>query len=182
MLISAVARRYANAFFKLAKERNEVLNWLNGLVELDNVLKGSAELKEALNSPTVATVIKHRIAKQLFGKVLDEGVLSLLHVLLNKNRQGYVGMILDEYKALIREDSGIVYGVITTAVPMSEDAKGKLIKSLEKHYGKRLEPKYEIDPKLLGGFVIRVGDNVIDTSLNRQIRELREKIKMVEVL
>ncbi|MBI3926290.1 MAG: ATP synthase F1 subunit delta [Armatimonadetes bacterium] len=176
MLLRTIAFRYAEALFKLAVDRKNIDDQLKELVTVERILQEHPSLKRALEAPTVPGSVKKRILKELLERRLDKTTLHFFYVLVDKNREVYVTTIIEAYRGLMRAHRGVVQCHVRTAVPLTADLTRDLTTSLGKYTGKKVELQVELAPELLGGMVIRVGDRIIDASLESQLEHIRERL------
>ncbi len=177
---SVVAARYAQAFFDMVKER--------GVEELHNVCAVLAGFKEAVDSSEeLLLLIKNPVLaeedkKNVVAKVLEKlGANQLSNqfffLLLEKNRLIYISAIAEQFSTLLDEFEGISRGSLTTAIAMDTKRQDEIKAALEEQTGRKLALSYLVDPKLLGGLVLKVGDIVLDSSISTQLNNFSQTIK-----
>ena len=100
-------------------------------------------------------------------------VLNLLKLLSDRQRIGFLDAVLERLLELHRDQNGIALATITAATPLSDDQQAQLVEKVKAVAGTdKVETVVQVDPNLIGGFVIRVGSKVIDSSLAGQVRRL----------
>lgn len=181
MLHRALAIRYAQALFDMAKKGEGLDHQLVELLKVRGYLERSGPLKAALESPTVAPPVKKSILKRLLEKRVDATTLYFLYVLVDKSREVYVDPIIDGFKDLMRTERGEVEVSVQTAAPLSDGVLKQVKDTLLKYTGKSVEIKSEVVPDLLGGMVIQIGDRVIDGSIRQQLTQIQERLTKVRV-
>jgi len=105
---------------------------------------------------------------------------NFLFLLAEKDRLGYLPGIQSTYAAFLDEAQGVVRGKMTTAIALADTRQKDITSTLEKKSGKKLVLSYDVDPAILGGIVLKVGDKVLDASLRAQLHVLKEQIKRGE--
>lgn len=170
----AVARVYAQALVDLADDSGVPL----GRIYDDlHALRKTAELDRDFwrfwSSPRLDPVTKKRVLDDLFEGKLERPVLGLLHVLVDKRREPVFDNIVAEFDRYKDEREGRVHVYVTVARPLDDDQREELKGHLESRTKKRIEIHERVDPRVLGGLVIKVGDKIIDGSLKRRLRRLR---------
>lgn len=171
-----VARRYAQALTEEAQSTGQLDAVDADVALLTETLAGSRELRTALTSPIVSHAKKDAVLQGLFGGRVSDLTLRFLRLLVDKQRDGQVPGILDAFRQLRDERTGTVEARVRAAQPLSEDQVRELKAVLEARSGKTVRLRYEIDPALIGGLVVRVGDVVYDRSVKHQLETLRGQL------
>ena len=169
--------QYANAFADIAIAQGAPQTTVRQLADFGEAFAGSAELRNFLGSPAVDTQIKHRViekivAKQGAGRIIR----NFLFVIVDHHRAHMLPEIIAAVQDVIRQRQGIAEAEISSAVELSAAQKTELAKTLGRLTGKRIEPKYSLDPALLGGAIARVGDTIYDGSLRSRLAEMRARL------
>jgi F-type H+-transporting ATPase subunit delta len=174
---SRVANRYALALIGLAEEYKILETVADDMHAINDTLHGSRELRVVLSSPIVAQEKKKKVLHELFGKQLSKLTLSFIDLLVHKGRAEYLSATADQFLAMLDDRRGIVSAKIKSAKELSEEQQMQVQAKLERMTGKRLRPIFTVDPELRGGFVARIGDELVDASLAHQLEALREQFK-----
>src|SRR5436190_4558465 len=161
---SRVANRYALALIGLAEEHKMLDKVAEDMHAIQETLHGSRELRVVLQSPVVTPDKKQKVLHELFGKQLSKQTLSFVDLLVRKGRAAYLAATADQFLAMIDDRRGIVSAQIKCARELSEEQQMQVQAKLERMTGKRIRPKFTIDPELRGGFVARIGDELVDAS------------------
>jgi F-type H+-transporting ATPase subunit delta len=167
-----VAQVYARAFLALAEERgtaDELLGELDGLAGLE---AKSPDLRSFLESPLVDPKARTRTFEKLLRGKASDLLVDALQVIGRKGRLALLPEIAAAYRQLHRALRGRVQVFVTTAVPLGEALRADLRAAAARYTGKEPELVEAVDPGLLGGLVVRVGDERIDTSLKTRLRGL----------
>jgi len=170
-----VARRYAAALFALVRERGAVDRFV---AELERVLRELREqplLRVMLEHPRVARERKEQLLQQAFGGLSRE-VRNLLRLLVRKRREPYLAAIHAELVRLRDEAEGVRRVEVRAAIPLPDDLRQQLHQRLERALGSRVRMQVEVQPELLGGLVVQIGERRLDASLRRRLQLLRERI------
>lgn len=180
MLLRAVAVRYADALMSLADKAGglEKLDADLGLVA--STIAEHEGLRSALESPTVPSTKKHTVLKAVFEGKVSSTILNFLYVLVDKKREEYLGKILEVFQERLREARGEVACHVVSAKPLTAAIRKDLEKNLKSFSGRTVQLTEEVQPELLAGMVVTVGDRVIDTSFRNQLREIGERLSRVE--
>jgi F-type H+-transporting ATPase subunit delta len=170
-----IAHRYGTALLQSAEEDHLLEQTALDAEMIAQTVRASRELRLALASPVIEKAKKKRILDELFGKKLTPVTTRFLDLLTEKDREGQLLDILDEFLHLFDERRGILRVDVTSAVDLTEAEKTRLRSHLEMDTGKSVVPSFRRDPTILGGFIVRLDDRVIDASLTHQLTLLREK-------
>ena len=102
--------------------------------------------------------------------------LNLLNLLVDKRRAGVLPQVYEEYERLVRSFQNIALATAVTAVPLDAAQQAALERSLEARTGKDIELKTEVDPAVMGGVLVRIGDTVLDGTVRGKLERLREQL------
>ncbi|HLA64630.1 MAG TPA: ATP synthase F1 subunit delta [Rhodothermales bacterium] len=174
--MTPVARRYALALYEEARARNEGEAVDDGMIALGETLDASRDLRSVLASPVVSRTKKAAVVARLFGDRLPKLVTSLMLLLIKKEREDLAVEVVAAYRALHDKRAGIVEARVRTARPLTADEAESLRKALETRTGSGVRLRLAVEPALIGGLVVRLGDRVYDGSLRHQLGLLREQL------
>lgn len=170
----STARRYAQAAFELALERDELSAWLEDLQRLAGYLADD-ELRNLLDAPVVPEAHKLEVVKGLVPKdhVL---VYNLVGVMLQEGITPLLPVVAEEFQHLVDKQNGIRRATVTSAVPVSDEVIEAIRQRLQEITGTQIEVSAQVDPSILGGFVAQVGDQQFDGSTATRLKTLRRRI------
>lgn len=176
MIERRIVRRYAAALFAAASRADavDVVESDLGLVSL--TVQSSPALWEAITSPIIPPDKKRAIFDELFKDKVHAVTLSYLTLLVDKRREEALVRTEEEYILLANEARGIVQAEATTAKALDEAEQAQLAAKLSQTTGKQVELVCKVDPAVLGGVLVRIGDRVIDGSVKGQLEALREAL------
>ena len=166
---------YAKALLEFGKDSGQVdqmVDELNGVADAVREVPG---LQALLESPRVANEDKIKLLDKAFGGKVDKNLVNFLKVIGNKGRFDCLGSIASSAREMQDEMSGRVQAVLTSASEIDQNVKDKIAQSLSKVLGKTVSLTSSVDPKILGGMIIRVGDTVYDGSVVNQLAQVRSK-------
>ena len=170
-----VAARYAIALMDLGEELNVLEQVAEDLRDIERTVHASRELELVLLSPVIAPGQKLSILTEIFGRSCGEMTMKFITLLVRKGRSEYLVATAQEFLQMLDAKNNITHARIESAVRLSEEEQRQLIAKLEQMTGKSVRPEFDLDPTLRGGFVARIGDEMIDASLKRQLELLREQ-------
>ena len=171
-----VSTRYAKAFLEFSEEKN-IFETVSGDVELIfNTFNASRELRLAILNPVISNSKKNDILTALFANKIDGETLNFLQFLIDKNREEVLFDTLKRFLELRDEKLNIANVLVTSPVELSESQKEELKRKLAVYTGKNVKMNYRIDKSILGGFIVKIGDTVLDASVLHQLVLLRKKL------
>lgn len=171
----SAARRYAEAAFGLAVRDDTVEAWRSALDTAAGIV-GEERIGRALANPSIPLETRLATAEKTFGKLVGKKTLNLIGLLLRRGRIEELPRLAAEFRRLDDERQGITHATATSASPLTKDEVSALTKRLEQYTGGRIELDLEVDPSLLGGLVVRVGDRQIDGSVRSRLERLRNQL------
>lgn len=175
MVGGSVARRYAHALFEVAREHGRLEEQD---AELRRVLAAFAEnpsLKTAYESRKALPEDRKAVVARVFGD-LSAHTRNLLCLLIDKQREAYLDAIAREYRSLADAAQGIVEVEVRSAVELGESELGLLEQRLKAAGARGVRFSRRVDPELVGGLVLRVGDRLYDGSVRTRLQRLRERL------
>jgi len=178
---TTVAARYAKGLLLFSEKRGETAQALADLKGLLLVIKPGSPAQRFLASPVVLLAEKRRmLEKGLSGKAL-RGVVLFLDLLLRKKRMSEFPVVVSEFEALVEKSQGIRRAQVTSAVPLEKAEFDRLHRALERHTAGRVKLESDVDPELLGGALVRIGDRVIDRSARTLLRAIADRLEHTSV-
>jgi F-type H+-transporting ATPase subunit delta len=169
--IATVARPYAEAAFRSALERNSLGSVADALAYV-SATAADPQMRSVLSNPKVTAEQKKELFGAVIGARLDETTRSLVAILIDGHRDVLIGSIAEQFDELKREHERVVVARITSAQPLSDQQRTDIVAALEKRYGKKVEAELDVDPTLLGGARVQVGDQVIHASIRDALAQM----------
>lgn len=176
MIERRIVRRYAQALFNAASKAVVVDRVESDLGFVGYAFESSEELMDAFRSPLVPRDRKKAIVRSLFEDKIHEITLSYLDLLIDHRREDAVLQTEDVYIEIANEARGIVNVQVISAVRLEEDEEARLVVKLNAMTGKSVHLEKHVDPGIIGGAIIRIGDKLIDGSIRGQLASLREQL------
>ncbi|QMW00426.1 ATP synthase F1 subunit delta [Spirosoma foliorum] len=174
MAVATVAARYAKSLLDLAREKGLIETMYKDMVFFKNTLAGSRPLLLMLKNPIVRAEKKNAVLKAVFASRVDPVTMSFFEIIAKKNREPIMDAIADEFINQYDRLKGVDRATVITTVPLTEELRTKFKAMVMKTTGSKLvELEEKIDSRLIGGYVLRVGDQQIDGSIRSQLNELR---------
>lgn len=175
--MKSASLQYANALADIALDQGVAEPVTKQLRDFSAIYGSSAELRNFLSSPAVTREAKHRVIEKLLGRMGASKILrNFLFVVVDNRRTQVLPGIIAAFQEVMRQRQGIVEAQISSASELTSAQKAQVESTLERLTGKRVETKFSLDPNLLGGAVVCVGDTVYDGSLRTRLNELRVRL------
>ena len=171
-----LAKKYGRAMYELAAEQNCLEQTEKDLRFISETVSENDNLAEILNHPLLAKDVKKDTIKQLFADKVQPVVLQFLYVVIDRGRIGSLAAITDIYASLAHHGMGIEEATVTSALPLTESQTEALKAKLSEMTGSKIILKQKVDASLIGGFIVQVGDRLIDGSVARQLSTLRAQM------
>jgi F-type H+-transporting ATPase subunit delta len=181
MIESRIARKYAAALFSSSKRIHQVERISADLEAISDLLRKLPHLKSFLESPQISEKEKEELFAISFKERISEALYSFLLLVLSKHRIPYLLPMAEEFKRLVKEDQGIVSARLISARKLEPSVSDELKVELEKTSGKKVEMETQVDPALIGGMIIILGDRIIDRSIRHQLSQLKEQMSAIRV-
>jgi F-type H+-transporting ATPase subunit delta len=178
---TTVAARYAKGFFLFTEKRQETAQALGELQGMVHVLKPGSAAERFLASPVVLLAEKRKALEHGLGGRVSHGVAIFLDLLLRKKRMHEFPVVVSEFQALVEKSQGILRAHVLSAVPLEPVESDRLHRALEKLTAATIRLESEVDPELLGGALVRIGDRVIDRSARTLLRAIAERLQHTSV-
>jgi len=169
---------YARALLEMAQAENATGKVEEDLFRLRELLKTNPALLEFLKDATIKRDGKRQALTELFQGRVHALTLNWLLTLADTDRAGRVLPAIEEFSDQARNARQSVTGEVTTALPLDDDALSRLAAELTRVTGKNVNLLQKTDPALLGGVVIQVGEQIIDSSLRRKLNQMQQQLAM----
>jgi F-type H+-transporting ATPase subunit delta len=173
---SSAAKRYAQAVFNLGKERGTLDAWQGDLALLASIVDDS-RIASYLTNPSVAADKKiAAIESAIDNWNVQPETRNLARMLVERDRVGLVPEIRELFDDQVRAEHGIAVAEVTSAERLNEAEQDLIREKLESLTGKKVQLALRIDPSIIGGIIIRIGDQVIDGSVRNKLEKLRSRL------
>ena len=166
-----IARRYAQAYFDLARQAKDIPGWRTALEQVTSVLM-HPDVQAMLRDPRIAQAERVRVAAELLKDAAPQA-RNLARLLVERGRAAVLGQVLERYDALADRESGVLRAEVTTAIPVSRQLEDRIRTELAGKLGGDVQTTVKQDPSILGGLVVRIGDRVIDGSVRTRLEQLQ---------
>ena len=168
--LATIARPYAEALYKAAAaDLGGTAAWLDELA----VIAGDAHLQQFAGNPQITTDQTFDLIAGVFGKPLSDAAKNFLRVVLDNGRVSALPEIATQFRALKNAQAGASDAVVYSAFPVEAAALADVSKALESRFGRKLNVTVALEPELIGGIRVVVGDEVLDTSVKARLEQMK---------
>ena len=173
---ATIARNYAETLLELAR-REKALDAFGALIaDVADALDRDATLRHFMDSPRVSVAQRNAVLEKAYAKRAPRAFLRFMQAVVNHRRQMLFRAIAIEYAALVDEAEGRVHAQVTVARETPDAERDLIARELSRSLGKKVVPHLRVDPAIIGGVVVKVGDTVMDGSVRKRLAVLRSRL------
>ncbi len=176
-----VASRYAGALMASALAEGNLVDVAESYAAVLAAVKDNQDLLTFMDSPQVADQEKKDLLKNVFGGKIENLLLHFFCLLIDKNRIENTRDIGEEFATMVEKHEGVVRAFVTTAVAMPDDLSASLTEGLSTFTGARVILEHKIDPAVIGGVCVTMGDQILDGTVRSNLDKLRNKLEKAPV-
>jgi F-type H+-transporting ATPase subunit delta len=173
---TTIARNYAETLLELARRAGDLAAWGQAVDDVADAMQNNRTLRLFLESPRVSAAQKNRILGRAFEGQLPPVFVRYLQALVNHRRQMLLPQIAAEFHDLVDQVEGRLHANVTVAAEPGDRERRAISQELSRAYGKEVVPHFVVNPAIIGGVVVRVGDTVLDGSVRRRLATLRARM------
>jgi F-type H+-transporting ATPase subunit delta len=173
---SKITVRYAKALFALAKESHLLDVMKKDMELLYQCIHEIPELQYVIQSPVIKVSEKAKLFDESFRGAFTPLTVSFINMLLDRRREEYLMSIARYFLSSLQKDEGIQLAELITAMPLNEQLRKKIIQFIARKFNTEVELHESVDGKLIGGFVLRVGDQQIDASIASKLARIKTSL------
>lgn len=173
---STIARNYAETLLVLAGKAGDLRGWGAMLSDVAVAMEENPKLKLFLESPRVSAAQKNKVLGESLQDRMPRLMVRYLQSLVSHRRQMLIPAIAREYMDLVDAKEGRIHARITVARATDDAERGAIAKELSRMFGKDVVPHLSVDPSILGGLIVHVGDTVLDGSVRKRLNSLRRRM------
>lgn len=174
---SRAAIRYAKAILSFALEQQKEVEVNNDMLLVANTIQDSKELQLLLNSPVLKTELKKSALKEIFESKTSPLTIGLMNLLIDNKRLPILGEVAKKYNVIFDSLKGIEVAKVTTAIPLTEELNQQVLRKVIEITGKQATIESIINPDIIGGFILRVGDIQYDASVANKLQVLKRQFE-----
>jgi F-type H+-transporting ATPase subunit delta len=173
---STIGRNYAEVLLELARRADDTAGWGRMIADVAGAMQSDETMRLFLETPRVSAAEKNRVLGEAFADRMPRLFVRFLQTLVNNRRQMLIPAIASEYMTLLDEVEGRVHAQVTVAREPDKATEKAIGSDLSRVLGKTVVPHISVNPAILGGVVVRVGDSVMDGSVRRRLAMLRNRL------
>jgi F-type H+-transporting ATPase subunit delta len=174
--MSDLARGYAQALFQVAKAEGALEQVEDELFRFARTLENETRLREALTDPSLPAERRARMVEELLGPKASPHTTNIVAFLVQQGRARELPKIIDSLVQLAAEERNKAVAEVRSATPLDAEQREKLKEAIASATGKQVELKVLVDASVIGGLLVRVGDQVFDGTVRRKLQMAREHI------
>lgn len=176
MIQDRIAHRYARSLFDLVQEHGQADRVLEDFRGITTLLRESDDFRAFIHSPILSAERKWPILLKIFDGKLSEPVMNFLELLTQRGREELIRDVALEYERIYNQANRILPVTLTTAVELNDELVEQLRKKLASSFDQQIELHRELDERLIGGFVLSLGDRQYDGSVRQALRRARRQL------
>ena len=181
MSISAIRVRYAKAFFTLAKEKNMLEQLKTDIQGIFDICNHSTDFIHLLESPVVTTTKKSELITKIFKGQINPLTLNFLLLIIGNKREIHIPGICRNFLDLTRKDQNIKSAVMIAATEINAVTVEKIRNIISKELNATIELACQVEPEIIGGLILRIDDKQYDSSVNTQLRKIKQTLLESEI-
>lgn len=174
MPITTSVKRYAQAVFEIALESNKLKEWQTELKKIAQLTQDT-EFMALVENPKLPFELKAKLVQEILGGI-SPLALNLIYLLITKGKLKNAGQLADDYERLLNNHYGIKSAEVTTAIALDNAERERLSHHLEAIIGKKVNVNIQVNPDILGGFIARIDDSLIDGSIRNKLEILKKSL------
>jgi F-type H+-transporting ATPase subunit delta len=171
-----IARNYAETLLELAQRAGDLRGWGELVDNIANAMESDRRLRVFLESPRVSAQKKNEIFQKAYGGALPKLFVRFLQALVSHRRLMLIPAIAHQYHDLVDQVEGRVHASVSVARAVDDGDRQLVTAQLSRALGKEVVPHFHVNPSILGGVIVRVGDTVLDGSVRRRLATLRARM------
>ncbi len=172
-MTNEIAERYGQGLLELAKETNTVAEKKENAALILEQMHQNPDMEVFFKTVKISKDEKKQFIDQIFANVIDHDMCNLLKLIIDKGRTYYMKSILQAYVDLADEELGILHAIVTSARPLSKEDQEKIRQALVTKYKKQIVLTNTVDPSLIAGIKVTVGNNVTDVTTKAKMEDLK---------
>ena len=175
--MSNISRAYADALFEISIEENSLEEIMQQSAQLAEIMAANPEFVKLLNAPTVTKEEKTDLVDKVFSGKINKSLLNFIKVMVERKDTQEINASFADFEKLYNKHNNIEKATVTTAVPMSDELKAKLVAKLNALTGKNVVLTNIVDPACLGGVILQFADVQYNDSVAGKLEILRNQLK-----
>ena len=175
--MKSASLQYATALADIVLEQGAAEPARKQLQEFRAAYEESAELRNFLVSPAIPRDAKHGVIEKIVARLGASKIIrNFLFVMSDNQRVHLLPDIVDTFEQVLEQRQGVAEAQVTSPLELTDVQKSSLVRTLERVSGKKIQARYSLDPGLLGGVLVRIGDMIYDGSVRNRLNQLRARL------
>ena len=163
---------------RAGRDPDDLLEPLEAIV---GIVEGSSKVKRFFNMPTIKPAAKRKVLDRALGSSVDLLLANYLRLLIDRSRISWLRLIAEQFRQDCHKHHGRLEAVVTSAAALSDEDRERMQQVLARREGKKIVLETRVDPSLLGGVVVRIGDRVWDHSASRELNRLGARLTRARI-
>lgn len=172
------ARRYAEAAFEIGRADGTLDAWERDM-GIIGVTMSHPQLRRLLQHPAIPFAKKERVLRSVMGRGVAPAAVNLLLLMVRRGRPGAIEPMIARFSELLRRERGIALAQVRSALPLDDGQRAEIASRLRALTGSQVEMDETVDPDLIGGVAVRIGDQLYDASVRSRLERLRARLTTV---
>ncbi len=174
--MGAVAKRYAKALFEVAKDKQQLETVEQELALLDQLFAEHPDFLKLLHHPLIDGDTKKKQIETIFADKLSQTMITFLNVLIDRDRENELHDIFDSYVRLANRERGLEDAYVHTVKPLTDAESKRLAEHFGQLTGKTIRIHNRVDPSLIGGVSVKIGDRIYDGSIQGKMNRFKKRV------
>ena len=174
---SRAAVRYAKAILSFALEQNKEVEVNNDMLLIASTINENKDLQLLLESPVLKSDVKKSALKEVFSSKVSSLSIGLIDLLIDNKRLAIISDVARKYTVLFDKLKGIEIAKVITAIPLTETLNAQVLKKVKEITGKEATIENTVNPDIIGGFILRIGDVQYDASISNKLQVLKRQFE-----
>jgi F-type H+-transporting ATPase subunit delta len=172
------ARRYAEAAFQIGVADGTLTSWERDMATIGSTMS-HPELRRLLQHPAIPFEQKERVLRRVMGRAVAAPAINLVLLMARRGRPGAIEPMIAHFAELLRRHRGVALAQVRTALPLDDGQRAEVMARLRSLTGEAVQMEETIDPDLIGGIAVRIGDRLYDASVRSRLERLRARLTAV---
>ena len=169
------ARRYAEAAFEIGRADGTLDAWERDMATIGATMR-HPELRSLLQHPAIPFADKERVLRRVMGRGVAAAPINLVLLMVRRGRPGAIDRMIERFTELLRRHRGIALAEVRIALPLDDEQRAELASRLRALTGSEIEMDETVDPDLIGGIAVRIGDELYDATVRSRLERLRARL------
>lgn len=180
-MLERISRRYSIAMYEEAKSKGIIDQFSEDVDMVLKTIKSNRDLELFFESPIIDKVKKTTVIKEIFEGKVSKLMMNLMLLLVERQRDEHIVDILTNFQELKNEKEGVLTVEVTSAMELTDDEKKQVKEKIDNYTKLNSKPSFKVDANLVGGFVVRIKDVILDASIRHQLEILRKRFKQGDI-